>query len=82
MLYLKITQHEYIGNMKDIRKLNEIEKDYTHNIPPELVAEMKVLHYNHIDINNFSQYLHKNALRLSKYVYLNFPSTNYRTLPE
>lgn len=69
LLYLKITQHEYIGNMKDIRKLNEIEKDYTHNIPPELVAEMKVLHYNHIDINNFSQYLHKNALRLSKYVY-------------
>ena len=69
MLYLKITQHEYIGNMKDIRKLNEIEKDYTHNIPLELVAEMKELHYNYIDINNFEQYLHENALRLSKYVY-------------
>lgn len=69
MLYLKIIQHEYIGNMKDIRKLNEIEKDYTHNIPPELVAEMKELHYNRIDINNFEQYLHENALRLSKYIY-------------
>lgn len=69
MLYLKITKHEYIGNMKDIHKLNEIEKDYTHNIPPELVAEMKELHYNPIDMNNFEQYLHENALRLSKYVY-------------
>lgn len=69
MLYLKITQHEYIGNMRDIRKLNEIEKNYTHNIPLELVAEMKELHYNRIDINNFEQYLHENALRLSKYVY-------------
>lgn len=69
MLYLKITQHEYIGNMKDIRKLNEIEKYYTHNIPLELVSEMKGLHYNRFDINNFEQFLHENALRLSKYVY-------------
>lgn len=70
MLYLKIIQHEYIGNMRDIRKLNEIENNYTHNISPELVAEMKELHYNCFDINNFEQYLHENALRLSKYVYL------------
>ncbi len=70
MLYLKITQHEYRGNVKDIRKINEIEKDYAHIISPDLVEEMKKLHYNPIDINNFGQYIHENALRLSKYVYL------------
>ena len=69
-LYLKITQYEYLGNIKDISIINSIDKSYEHNISPELIREMKKLHYKSIDINNIEHYVSENAKRLSKYVYL------------
>lgn len=68
-LYLKIVQHEYLGNIFDISK-TIFSKDYGHDVPPELIEEMKELYYSPIDISNVEQYIDENALRISKYVYL------------
>lgn len=70
VLYLKIVQHEYLGNVKDIAVINSIQKDYEYIVPPDLVAEMKQLHYSVIDINCVEQYIEDNAKKISKYVYL------------
>lgn len=69
-LYLKIRQHEYIGNIVDIDFVNGIQKDYNYNIPWELIKEMRELHKHYVDLNNIEQYIEKNALKISKYVYL------------
>lgn len=69
-LYLKIIQHEYLGNVKDIAKINNIQNGYDYSVPPEMTEEMKKLHYSTIDIKNMDQYIDENALRISKYVYL------------
>ncbi|MBQ6889032.1 MAG: hypothetical protein IJN54_16150 [Lachnospiraceae bacterium] len=69
-LYLKMTQYEYIGNIQDIIKLNNIQKEYDFKISPELVEEMKNLHYKLIDIENVERFIEEDALRISKYVYL------------
>lgn len=71
-LYLKIVQHEYIGNIKDIMRLNDIQKEYDYNVPLEFVAEMKKLYYNTIDYDSIEQYIDENAFRLSKFVYLKY----------
>lgn len=70
MLYLKIIQHEYMGNVKDIIQINNIQKKYNYNVSSELIEEMKKLHYSVIDISNVEQYIDDNAERLSRYVYL------------
>lgn len=70
VLYLRMVQYEYLGNISDISKINRIEKDYTYNVPSELIGEMKKLHFNPININDIEQYIDKNALKISKYVYL------------
>lgn len=70
MLYLRILQHEYKGNLKDICLINKIEKNYDYNISPDQIEKMEELHDTPIDINNIEQYINENALRLSKYVYL------------
>lgn len=69
-LYLKITAYEYIYNIEDIVKINSINKSYENNISPELIEEMRELHYNTINIDNIEQYVYENISRISKYVYL------------
>ncbi len=70
VLYLKLVQHEYMGNVKDIDMINGIQKNYDFNISPEIMEEMQKLHYSLIDIENVEQYIENNAKRISKYVYL------------
>lgn len=70
ILYLRIIQHEFLGNVTDIDFVNNIQKNDVQNAPPEFVKEMKKMYYNKIDINNVEDYINDNALRLSKYVYL------------
>ena len=69
-LYLKISQHEYLGNIMDISKQNNIQNNYINNVPPEYVEEMKKLHFSVIDVNNIEQYIDDNAKQISRYVYL------------
>lgn len=76
-LYLKIVQHEFLGNVKDISKINSIQKNFDYSIPPEMIEEMKKLHYNKVDINNIDLYIDQNALRISKYVYLKSNPSRY-----
>lgn len=76
-LYLKIVQHEYIGNVKDIIKINAILKDYAHSISPELIEEMRQLNYCPIDIDDIENYIEENAPRLAKYVYLETKTSSY-----
>lgn len=40
-LYLKVVQHEYLGNILDIDIINNIEKDCNYNVPQKLIEEMK-----------------------------------------
>lgn len=73
-LYLKIVQHEYIGNITDIAFVNSIQKNYD-NRSPELIEEMKKFYYSAINLNDVEQYIQENASRISKYVYLGAKTT-------
>lgn len=70
LLYLKIVQHEYHGNIKDIMIVNSIQTEAVHVVPPELVEKMKELHYKAVDFDNVEEYIQENALSLAGYVYL------------
>lgn len=69
-LYLKVVQLEYLGNIIDISKINNVPENYMYNVPSEYIEEMKKFHYSPIDINNIEQYIDENAQKISKYVYL------------
>lgn len=69
-LYLKVLQHEYLGNVLDIDKVNNIDNEYNFNVPQNLIGEMKKLFSKPVDFKNIEQYIEDNARRLSKYVYL------------
>ena len=68
-LYLKIVQHEYLGNVEDISKINSIVKNYDYSVSPDTIEELKKLHYSTVDIRNIDQYIDENVLRIAKYVY-------------
>ena len=72
LLYLIVSKSEYLGQLEDIRKINETddEKNNQNPVPEELVVEMKELHRKSVDIQNIEQYIKNEAPRLAKYVHL------------
>lgn len=70
VLYLKIIQHEYLSNIMDIIKTNNIPFNYSHELSQELICEMKELHNSYVDLDNVEEYIEKNARKIAKYVYL------------
>lgn len=70
MLYLKVLQHEYIGNVLDIKRyINNTQPVESCSMPPELVAEMKALARNPVDLDDLFGYIKVNASRIDKFVY-------------
>lgn len=69
-LYMKVVQHEYLGNIVDIVRINDIPQGYDYTISPEYIEEMKKFHFSSVDIKEVEQYIVTNAKRISKYVYL------------
>jgi len=69
-LYLKVLQHEYLGQITDIFKvnLNQIELDCNKRL--KFLKEMKELAEHPIDINYVEKYIVDNIAVIAKYVYL------------
>jgi hypothetical protein len=68
-LYLKVVQHEYLGQIKDISTVNSIQIEADYDVPSDLIEEMKQLDKRKIDINNIEKYIDENALKIEKYIY-------------
>jgi hypothetical protein len=69
-LYLKILQHEQIGQIKDILFINKILMRTDYNVPLEFVREMKIFHNKKVDVNNVKNYIDEKASEIAKYIYL------------
>jgi len=68
-LYLKILQHEQIGRIKDIVFINSVQEEIDYNVPPDVVAEMKLLHKN--PVIDIEKHIIENSLRFAKHIYFN-----------
>jgi hypothetical protein len=68
-MYLKVLQHEYLGNIKDMLMINGIQSESNYNVPPDVVEEMKQFFKKHIAINDVGEYINDNALKIAKYVF-------------
>lgn len=69
-LYLRILQNEQLGQIKDILIINGIQIKSNYNVPLQMIDEMKNLHSIKIKISNVEDYIHKNAKKIAKYVYI------------
>lgn len=81
-LYLRIMQHQYIGQTNDILRIHKMRIDSNYDVPIELVETMRELHSNIVDPSDISNYIKDHAKHLAKYVYLkeNVSKTEYRRL--
>lgn len=69
-LYLKVLQHEYLGQIRDILKINCNIIDIDCDKRLEFVEEMKRLHNSLVDIKYLDKYIDDNVSEIAKYVYL------------
>lgn len=69
-LYLRILQNEQLGQIKDILIINGIQIKSNYNVPLQMIDELKNLHGMKIKISNAEDYIHTNARKIAKYVYL------------
>lgn len=74
-LYLKVLQHEYLGQITDIFKVNltQIEVDCSERL--KFINEMKQFAEHPIDINAVEKYIVDNVFEIAKYVYLKSKTT-------
>ncbi len=76
ILYLKLIQHEYLGQMKDFSKIFNARADINYHIPDKYVEEMEKFELRKLDAKDFDAYFEsKNVKKIAEYVYLN-PETS------
>lgn len=71
ILYLRLVQHEYLGQIKDLLTLYDLQSDKGYYIPKEYIHDMKKFQAKHVCRNKFDEYFEvKNVQYIAKYVYL------------
>lgn len=71
MLYLKLVQHEYLGQMKDLIMIYDMQAKKEYNVPKEYVKEMKEFEARYICEGNIDAFFEADNIRkIAKYVYL------------
>lgn len=71
-LYLKLVQHEYLGQVKDLLMLHTLKSDTEYHLPSEHVEEMMEFCTRKIGVDNFDAYFQiENIQKIAKFVYLN-----------
>lgn len=80
--YLRIMQHQYIGQVNDILIINKIRIESNYDVSIELVNKMRKLFPNNIKLSDIADYIKNNSKNLAKYVYLkeNVSETECRRL--
>lgn len=69
-LYLKVVQHEYLGQVKDILTVHHLQSSAEYDIPPEYVEEMIKIHTRNVVVDDVEKYLKDKSQEIAKYVYL------------
>jgi|GEM_PF-2221917 len=74
-LYLKVLQHEYLGQITDIFKVNLNQREVDCRKRLKFIKEMEQLAGCPIDINAVEKYIVDNIFEVAKYVYLKSKTT-------
>ena len=74
-LYLKVLQHEYLGQITDIFKVNLTQIEVNCSKRLKFIKEMKQIAEHPIDINDVEKYIVDNIFEIAKYVYFKAKST-------
>lgn len=70
-LYLRVSQSEYLAQVRDILKVLDNQDKSEYNVPQELVEEMKKYHSREISSDGLEEFLSAdNVQEISKYVFL------------
>lgn len=71
ILYLRLSQYEYLGEIKDLLKVYNFQADMEYNIPPEYIAEMTELETKILKKDDFDAYFSiENVQSIAHLVYL------------
>lgn len=71
LLYLRIIQHEYMGQMCDLLKIYEMVPDVNYSIPVKYIDEMQKFQATKMNKKDFDTYFDaENVRKIAKYVYL------------
>lgn len=75
IFYLKLLQHEFLGQVKDSLYIFDKQTGAEYNIPPEYIMEMRAYEHKSIDMDDIDNLLNKffeskNVEKIAKYVYL------------
>ena len=71
LLYLRIVQYEYLGQMCDLLKIYEMEPNENYSVPAEYIATMKKFQTIKVSRGDIDAYFEPaNVQKIAKYVYL------------
>ena len=70
-LYLRLVQHEYLGQMKDLLMIYDMQAKKEYNVPAEYVEEMKKFETRYISEDDIDTFFEAGNIRkIAKFVYL------------
>lgn len=70
VLYFKILQFEYLGEIEDRRTLNKLKADSNYDVPQNLIERMIAYKDHFIEYRDVEKYIRKNIGLIAEYVYL------------
>lgn len=71
ILYLRLVQHEYLGQMKDLLTVNQFQANIKYNVPSEYLNEMRKLEGRKINQEDIDSYFGiENVKKIAHLVYL------------
>jgi hypothetical protein len=71
LLYLRMVQYEYLGQMCDLLKIHEMAFDVNYSVPVEYIGEMQKFQVTKVSRKDIDTYFEpENVQKIAKYVYL------------
>ena len=68
-LYIKVCQHEYLGNIYDIAFANKIDTEKISEAPEGYIEGMKEFHFEKINYDEVENFIYENAQELAQYIH-------------
>jgi len=69
-LYLKVLQHEGLGQIRDILIVYRLQINKEYDIPLEYIKELKEIHRRNEKVSDVEKYLADKSSEIAKYVFL------------
>lgn len=80
-LYLKLIQHQYLGQVMDVMRINAIKIDSKYKVPPEQIYELRAMGRQRVKKEDIESYINGNTAKIANYIYgSDFTRNNIRDI--